>query len=114
MKKLAFGIFAAILASCGSLHSVTTIEANKSFVLGQGRHGSYKAKVQNIGDHPVEVFVQQPDNGPVVSLGVLKPREINNYPVKANTTVMLKNLGSSPATLKLDVKGDTDLSMGYK
>jgi hypothetical protein len=114
MKNITFAALLALLASCGTLHSVTSIEANQSFVLGQGRHGSYKAKVLNVGNQPVEIFIQAKDCAAKTSIGILKPGEKSMYPVKANSTVMLKNLGPSTAQMKLDVKGDTDLSMGYQ
>ncbi|HRH34262.1 MAG TPA: hypothetical protein PKY12_04350 [Catalimonadaceae bacterium] len=114
MKTLIVALLSGVLSSCGVLHSVTSIEANKSFVLGQGKHGSYKARVKNVGSQPVEIFIQEMGNPALTSLGILKPGEENFYPVKSNTMVMLKNIGNSTAEMKLDVKGDTGLSMGYQ
>jgi hypothetical protein len=116
MKTILLSILIALglLSSCNSLHSVTTIDPAKSFVLGQGKHGSYKARVQNVGEEPVEVFCQTSGSSAPFSLGILKPGQKAFYPVPSNSMVMLKNLGSGKAQMQLVVKGDTDLSMGYQ
>lgn len=101
------------MVSCNTLNSVTSIDPQQSFVLGKGIHGRYKAKVKNVGNHPIEVFVQ-PQNEMAFSLGLLKPGDKTTYSIKANSTVILTNKGSASAEVKLNVKGDTNLSMSYQ
>ncbi len=102
------------LNSCGSLHSVTRIDSNASFVLGEGKHGAYKAIVRNVGKQDVAIYQQPAGMMEPVYLGVLKPGESARYPVASNTKIVLKNQGNGEAQMELKVKGDTDLSMGYQ
>jgi nucleoid DNA-binding protein len=95
------------------LTSSTIIESNQSFVLGEGKHGSYKAKITNNGNVDIEVFGEL-ENEERKSLGVLKPKDKSEYNVAKNTKVIFKNLGSKTATIGIKLSGDTSLSMGYK
>jgi hypothetical protein len=95
------------------LTSSTIIEPNQSFVLGEGKHGSYKAKITNNGNVDVEVFGER-ENEEKTSLGVLKPKDKSEYNVEKNTKVIFKNLGDKTATIGIKLSGDTSLSMGYK
>ena len=115
MKKLLI-VLSLMLAGCNSAHnliSVTYIDAGKSFQLGEGIHGSYEAKVENVGNADVEISIVSLA-GVQTSLGILKPRQKNNYSVPENTKAYFKNLGSGQAALSLRLHGDTSLSMGYK
>jgi hypothetical protein len=97
-----------------TLNSTTYIEPNQSFVLGEGKHGGYKAKITNKGEVDVEVFGEREDEERK-SLGVLKPNDKNEYNVGKNTKVIFKNLGSEKATIGIKLSGDfSGLSMGYK
>jgi hypothetical protein len=55
----------------GVLTSQTTIDPEKSFVLGEGQHGSYTAVIQNTTNTPVEVFIQKYQSEVSTSLGVI-------------------------------------------
>ncbi len=96
-----------------SLTSTTYIEANQSFVLGEGKHGSYTAKIINKGKVDVEVFTA-PENEERKSLGVLKPDAKGEYKVAKNMQVIFKNLGAEKAVIGIKLSGETNLSMGYK
>jgi hypothetical protein len=96
-----------------NLTSTTIIEANQSFVLGEGKHGSYIAKIINKGSVDVEVFAAA-ENEERKSLGVLKPNDKGEYNVAKNTQVIFKNLGDKTATIGIKLSGETNLSMGYK
>ncbi len=96
-----------------TLTSTTYIEANQSFVLGEGKHGGYTAKIVNKGDVDVEVFGER-ENEERKSLGVLKPKEKGEYNVIKDTKVIFKNLGDKTATIGIKLSGETSLSMGYK
>ena len=99
--------------SSDSLTSTTYIEANQSFVLGEGKHGSYTAKIVNKGKVDVEVFTE-PVNEAKKSLGVLKPKDAGEYNVAEDTQVIFKNLGREKAVIGIKLSGETNLSMGYK
>ena len=105
----AVGVFYAF----NDLTSTTTIEPNKSFVLGEGKHGSYNAKLVNKGDVDIEVFTES-ETEPRKSVGVLKPKDKNQFAISKNTKVIFKNLGAKTAVLGIVLSGDTGLSMGYK
>jgi hypothetical protein len=95
------------------LTSTTIIEPNQSFVLGEGKHGGYTAKIINKGEVDVEVFGER-ENEEIKSLGTLKPNDKNEYNIAKNTKVIVKNLGNKTATIGIKLSGDTSLSMGYK
>lgn len=112
---LVFIFFTVLGASCGifgRLTSTTQIEVNKSFVLGQGNHGSYNANIKNVSQSAVEVFKSDAD-GPMMSLGILKPGDEQQYAVPKNTKVAFMNIGKSMAFIAIKLVGDTNLSMGY-
>ena len=96
-----------------SLTSITVIEPNQSFVLGEGKHGGYAAEIVNKGRVEVEVFGER-ENEARESLGVLKPGGKGGYSVAKNMKVIFKNLGDETATIGIKLSGDTGLSMGYK
>ncbi len=96
-----------------SLTSTTFIEANQSFVLGEGKHGSYTAKIINKGNVEVEVFTAL-ENEARKSLGVLKPDDKGEYNVAKDMQVVFKNLGAEKAVINIKLSGETNLSMGYK
>lgn len=106
--------FTAACSSLSTLTSVTYIDPQKSFVLGEGNHGSYVADIQNVGQDDIEVIAQGAD-GISKSLGVLKVNEKGHYDVPANTRVSFKNGSTSDkGVIQIRIKGDTGLSMGYK
>jgi hypothetical protein len=108
-------LFAVLGTSCGifgKLTSTTQIEVAKSFVLGQGDHGSYNANIKNISKSNVEVFKSNAD-GTMVSLGILKPGNEQQYAVPKDTKVAFMNIGKSMAFIAIKLVGDTRLSMGY-
>lgn len=109
------GVFQAFggVGLFNNLTSTTYIEPNQSFVLGEGKHGGYNAKITNKGNVDVEVL-GEPENEERKSLGVLKPNDRGEYNVAKNTKVIFKNLGSEKATIGIKLSGDTGLSMGYK
>lgn len=111
-RILALLIFILFLGGC-KLTSQTNIAPNKSFVLGQGEHGSYSATVKNIGADGIEVLLTKNDTQ--TSLGILNPGEKSNYQVSKNCMVVFKNLSADKfATINIKAKGDTNLSMGYQ
>ncbi len=118
MKSLVFS-FLILLGMLGVFHapdnltSTTMIEPNKSFVLGEGKHGDYNAKIVNKGPVEVEIFTQVEDEAQK-SIGVLKPKDKNQFYIGKNTKAIFKNLGAEKAVLGIVLTGETSLSMGYK
>lgn len=103
---------AACIQSCG-LVSLTTIDGNRSFVLGEGVHGSYSAQVRNESAVDVEVLTRT-DGGTEISTGILKAGQQQTYNVGPTTSVRFKNLSALPAAIKINLIGDENLSMGYR
>jgi hypothetical protein len=95
------------------LTSTTVIEPNKSFVLGDGKHNGFGAKLVNKGRVEIEVFTQSESEN-AKSIGILKADEKADFVIIKNTKVIFKNLGNETATLGIKLTGDTNLSMGYK
>ena len=98
----------------GVLTSQTTIDPEKSVVLGEGQHGSYTAVVQNTNNSPVEVFIQKYQSEVSTSLGVLNKGDKQEYRVAKDNRVSFKNLGKKVAEINIKLRGETNLSMGYK
>jgi hypothetical protein len=112
-KKILFALLLmSVLQSC-VLHSVTSIEGSKTFVLGEGKHGRYNASIKNIGIAPIEVF-KIVDGGAPISLGIMQPDTENTYSVDGTTAIWFKNLSLRQAQIKIKLVGDKALSMGYK
>ncbi len=107
-----FGII-NLAAAFSDLTSTTVIEPNQSFVLGEGKHNGYKAKLVNKGKVEIEVLTQS-ENESAKSAGILKADEKVEFTILKNTKVIFKNLGNETATLGIKLSGDTGLSMGYK
>jgi hypothetical protein len=117
-RVLVFALFSFVFfQSCGifgALTSQTSIEPGKSFVLGEGKHGSYTAVIQNNTNIPVEVFIQKYQSEVSTSLGVLNKGDKQEYRVAKDNRVSFKNLGKRVAVINIKLNGDTNLSMGYK
>lgn len=119
MKKVIIVIVIAfVFQSCATLnsgvYSVTFIEPNKTFALGEGKHLSYSAKIKNIGIEDVEIFKQELQSK-IMSIGVLKVGQIDKYEIPEDTAVFFKNYSKSKsAELSIELFGATNLSMGYK
>jgi hypothetical protein len=107
---------AFVQSSCkvfSTLTSGTYIDPEKTFVLGEGQHGSYVATVKNTAKSDVEVILTDAENKSS-SLGILKFRQSETYRVAANNTVRFVNLGNRQAALAIKIQGETSLSMGYQ
>ena len=102
-----------LAAIFSDLTSTTTIEPSKSFVLGEGKHGGYNAKIVNKGNVGIEIFTESEDVARK-SVGVLNPKDKAEFKILKNTKVIFKNLGQETATIGIKLSGDTGLSMGYK
>lgn len=118
MKKILICIMIlASLQACQvfqSLSSTTYIAPNQSFVLGQGKHGSYSATIKNVGNDLIEV-IQVDEQGVKNSLGTLQIGEKKSYQVNPNHTIIFKNRSTQKqGIVEIFGRGDTSLSMGYQ
>lgn len=104
------GIF---LSACNMLHSTTTIQANDAFILGNNKHGRFSASVTNVSTSPLTVW-QYPIDGGRHSPLTLLPAANVKLKVGKNTALRIENSSDKSVDVKLDVKGDVGLSMGYK
>jgi len=101
------------LASCTSLTSTTYIKANDSFVLGNNRHEAFSVRLKNISPEDVEVH-RAPISGGSHSFESIKRGQTVSIMVEKDCALVITNKAADKATVQLLVKGDTDLSMGYK
>jgi hypothetical protein len=102
-----------LTTSCKTLTSTTTIEANNSFVLGNNTHRPFSAQLKNISKSDIVVH-QEPISGGQHSFETIKPRQTLQVYADKNTGLVIENKSGSQVKVELLVKGDTDLSMGYK
>jgi hypothetical protein len=103
----------AALVGCGTLHSVTKIDVAKTFVIGKGNHGPIQAKITNIGNSSVQIYLgalESSDN----SATVIQPGQSIKLKVPSNTSASFKNIGDKEADIKILAKGDIKASMEYE
>ncbi len=109
-------LFTFHLVSClpfNSLNSTTYIKANDEFILGNNIHGKFYASVTNTSNFEVTIW-QYPNDGGRHSPITLKPSLSVKVTVDKNTSLRIENNSNGDVAIKLKVKGDTGLSMGYK
>lgn len=62
----------------------------------------------------IEIFKQSPV-GDKISLGILKVNQVENYEIPKNTAVLFQNQSKSQtARIKIEFRGTSNLTMGYK
>ena len=112
MRKVMFVLVAFLCFSSCSVTSNTIINGNKTFELGEGRHGSYLAIIKNVSKTPVEIYEADLD-GQEQFNAVIKPGQKLSLNVQANKKVLFKNKTRETASLHLVIKGNVSgLSMG--
>ena len=116
LSLLTFGIICLLTSaclSCKTLGSTTYIKANDAFILGNNEHGVFKVTLTN--DSPSKLILwKSPIAGGNHSPVTIQPKESLKLTVEKNTALRIENPSKEEATVKLVVKGDTGLSMGYK
>lgn len=101
-----------IFPACSSLTSTTYIEPHRSFLLGGGAHGQFKAVVYNPNKEEVSADVK--DNKGVVMQALRIPAGATRVvQVAANNGLWVHNNGADTIAVKLRVKGDVNLGMQY-
>lgn len=104
------------LVSClpfKSLNSTTYIKANDEFILGNNIHGKFYASVTNTSNFEVTIW-QYPNDGGRHSPITIKPFQSIKVTVEKNTSLRIENHSNEEVAIKIKVKGDIGLSMGYK
>jgi hypothetical protein len=112
-KMIVFALLATVAAACGTLTSVTTIESQNSFVLGNNPHAPFSVQLKNISKKDVVVH-REPLDGGRHSFETVTPGQTVHVKVEANTALVIANQSAEKVDVKLYVVGDTGLSMGYK
>lgn len=115
MKKLLVALTALTLtfSSCKTVYSTTSIEPKKSFVLGDNDHDSFEVTLKNISTSDLEV-AQKPNDGNKQLIQVLEPKKSMTVTIGKNTALFIYNKSNNKASVELNLKSNTHLSMGYK
>jgi selenocysteine lyase/cysteine desulfurase len=115
MKKLLIALMAITLtaSSCKTVYSTTTIEAKKSFVLGDNEHDAFEVTLKNISKEDLELS-QMPNGGTKQLIRVLNSDKSATIKIEKNTALYIENKSSNKASVELNLKSNTHLSMGYK
>ncbi|MEP7128742.1 MAG: hypothetical protein ABI729_07735 [Chitinophagales bacterium] len=114
MKQTLLSLVVLILfASCGSLKSTTYIKPYDEFILGNNKHGSFKANLENISMLPIEIYLAPIDGG-THSPQTVAVNKIVQVKVSPNTALVISNKSGDTVAVSLKVNGDIGLSMGYK
>lgn len=116
MKKQLFLLALLVMlgtTACNTLHSVTTIEPQNSFVLGNNEHNKFSVQLTNQGNNPLEIWRTPISGGKHSYLKVL-PNEKVSIKVEKNTALRIENNSNNTTNVKLKVNGDLGLSMGYQ
>ncbi|MFN5169939.1 MAG: hypothetical protein ACK5DD_09950 [Cyclobacteriaceae bacterium] len=115
MKLFTFLTLALMTAGCAvfqTINSVTSIDANNSFVLGNNAHNPFRVQLTNISQFPVVVY-QKPLTGEAVLAKTVAPGQSIEIRNEKNTALIIENQHNERVDVKLKVWGDTNLSMNY-
>lgn len=106
-------LLASASLSCNTLNSTTYIKANDTFILGNNKHGVFRVSLTNASPSEI-VLWKSPLAGGNHSPVTILPKASLKVTVEKNTALRIKNPSKEVVEVKLVVKGDTGLSMGYK
>jgi hypothetical protein len=115
MRKLLIALTALTLtaSSCKTVYSTTTIEAKKSFVLGDNEHDAFEATLKNISTEDLELF-QMPNGGAKQLIQILNSNKTATVKIEKNTALYIENKSDNKVSVELNLKSNSHLSMGYK
>jgi hypothetical protein len=114
MKITVITMMMVALAICANalFTSTTFIDPYKTFKLGDGEHGSFKATVVNKGKESIGIYTtllgKQPQR-----IGILVSGEKKTYAIESNTMVAFENNNPTQAILYIELRGGRNLSMSY-
>lgn len=113
LLKMTFALaLVSVLVSACSIHSTTQIKSKERFLLGNNPHKSFRVTLKNISETPIEIY-RAPMAGGRHSGETVEPGKTVRVKVEPNTALVIINNGETEASVKLTVRGDTGLSMGY-
>ena len=115
MKKLLIALIILIItaSSCKTVYSTTSIEPKKSFVLGDNEHGAFEVTIKNISNDDLDLC-QMPNGGTKQLIQVLNSSKSATVKIEKNTALYIDNKSDNKASVELNLKSNTNLSMGYK
>jgi hypothetical protein len=117
MKKMITAILIIFTISSCRLFNVitsnTTIEPNKSFVLGDNEHGGFKVKVKNVCNHSLALY-QKGATGNKDTTVFIKANATLTFDVNSNTALIIENKSAKIGSVYLTITGNNNLSMGYR
>jgi hypothetical protein len=117
MKKIITAVLIILtISSCrlfNIISSNTTIEPNKSFVLGDNKHGGFKVKIKNVCNHSLALY-QKPSDNSKDSILIIKANATLTLNVNSNTALIIENKSAKIGSVYLTITGDNNLSMGYR
>jgi len=104
MKKLLFVLTALALtvSSCKTVYSTTSIEANKSFVLGENEHGGFEVRLKNISKNDVELY-KMPDGEIKQLIKTINPGKSFTIKIGVNTALYIFNKSDNKASVELNL-----------
>lgn len=115
MKKLLIAVIATALSasSCKTVYSTTSIEPNKSFVLGDNDHNAFEVTIKNISKEKLEL-AKMPNGGSKEIIQILDPNKTATVNIEKNTALYIDNKSKYKVLVELNLKSNSHLSMGYK
>jgi selenocysteine lyase/cysteine desulfurase len=115
MKKLLFVLTAITLiaSSCKTVYSTTSIEPNKSFVLGDNEHDAFEVTIKNVSKENLELL-KMPNSGTKELIQILNPDKTATIKIEKNTALYIDNKSNNKVSVELNLKSSSHLSMGYK
>lgn len=106
-------VTALIVSSCKTVYSTTSIEPNKSFVLGENDHDAFEVSVKNISREDIKIS-KMPKGGTKESVQILYPDKKASIKIERNTALYLDNNSNKNVSVEIVLKSNSNLSMGYK
>lgn len=102
-----------LLISGCALNSTTYIKPNDRFILGNNPHGKVRVKLSNISTQPIQTQLFPIDGGSH-SLSTVNSGKTSRVKIDKNTALHIINNSTDTVIVKLKVRGDLNLSMGYR
>ncbi len=102
-----------LLISGCALNSTTYIKPNDRFILGNNPHGKVGVKLSTISTEPVQTQLFPIDAG-FHSLSTVNSGKTERVAVDKNTALHIVNNSTDTVIVELKVRGDLNLSMGYR
>jgi hypothetical protein len=106
-------VFFLVIPKLNTLTSSTTIEAGRTFEVGEKEHGAFSVEVLNTCKQPISVS-RATIQGEETQLAVLASGKSKTFSIPQDTKAMFANRSNITCIIELTLTGDTNLSMGGK